>query len=75
MEFFSWPKFEGCWNYHMIPVHSRAGSILFFTSYQGFEKRQNSLKLFCLLATIFLLIYPLFSLSWENGHCFTYMWM
>ena len=22
--FFSWPKFdEGCWNYHMIPVHSR----------------------------------------------------
>jgi len=24
-KFFSWPKFdEGCWNYHMIPVHSRA---------------------------------------------------
>jgi len=29
MKFFSWPKFdEGCWNYHMIPVHSRAVSIL-----------------------------------------------
>ena len=27
--FFSWPKFdEGCSNYHMIPVHSRAMSIL-----------------------------------------------
>ena len=26
---FSWPKFdEGCWNYYMIPVHSRAVSIL-----------------------------------------------
>jgi len=25
MNFFSWPKFdEGCWNYHMIPVHSSA---------------------------------------------------
>jgi len=29
LKFFSWPKFdEGCWNYHMIPVHSRAVSIL-----------------------------------------------
>jgi len=29
MKFFGWPKFdEGCWNYHMIPVHSRAVSIL-----------------------------------------------
>jgi len=26
---FSWPKFdEGCWNYHMIPVHSSAVFIL-----------------------------------------------
>jgi len=26
---FSWPKFhEGCWNYHIIPVHSRAVFIL-----------------------------------------------
>jgi len=24
LKFFSWPKFdEGCWNFHMIPVHSR----------------------------------------------------
>jgi len=29
MNFFSWPKFdEGCWNYHMIPVHPWAVSIL-----------------------------------------------
>jgi len=29
LKFFSWPKFdEGCWNYHMIPVHSRTMSIL-----------------------------------------------
>jgi len=28
-KFFSWPKFdEGCWNYHMIPVHSRTVFIL-----------------------------------------------
>jgi len=29
VKFFSWPKFvEGCCNYHMIPVHSRAVTIL-----------------------------------------------
>jgi len=29
MKFFSWPKFdEGCWNYHIIPVHAKAVSIL-----------------------------------------------
>jgi len=29
VKFFSWPKFvEGCYNYHMIPVHSRAVFIL-----------------------------------------------
>jgi len=29
MNFFSWPKFgEGCWNYHMNPVHPRAVTIL-----------------------------------------------
>ena len=29
LKLFSWPKFdEGCWNYRMIPVHSRAESIL-----------------------------------------------
>ena len=30
LKFFSWPKFgEGCWNYHMIPVDSRACSVYF----------------------------------------------
>jgi len=29
MKIFSWPKFdEGCWNHHIIPVHSNAVSIL-----------------------------------------------
>jgi len=29
LKFFSWPKFdEGCWNCHMIPIHSGAVSIL-----------------------------------------------
>jgi len=29
MNFFSWPKLdESCWNYHVIPVHLRAVSIL-----------------------------------------------
>jgi len=29
LKFFSWAKFdEGCWNYNMIPVHSRAVFIL-----------------------------------------------
>jgi len=29
LKFFSWPKFdEGCWNYRMIAVHSRAMLIL-----------------------------------------------
>jgi len=29
LKFFSWPKFdEGYWNYHVIPVLSRAVSIL-----------------------------------------------
>jgi len=29
LKFFSWPNFDqGCWNYHMIPVHSRAVFIL-----------------------------------------------
>jgi len=41
-KFFSWPKFdEGCWNYHMIPVHSRAVFIL------PSGAKKNSLRLFC----------------------------
>jgi len=29
LKFFCWPKIDkGCWNYHMIPVHSRAVFIL-----------------------------------------------
>jgi len=29
LKFFSWPKFQKCcWNYHTIPVHSRAVFIL-----------------------------------------------
>jgi len=29
LKFISWPKFhEGCWNYHMIPIHSKAVFIL-----------------------------------------------
>jgi len=45
LKFFSWPKFdEGCWNYHMIPVHSRAESIL----QSGAKKNgKNCLRLFC----------------------------
>jgi len=38
------PKTLGCWNYHMIPVHSRAVFIL----PSGAKKEwQNSLRLFC----------------------------
>jgi len=47
LKFFSWPKFdEGCWNYHMIPVHSRAMSILP-------SGAKNSLRLFCRLSCYF----------------------
>jgi len=52
MNFFSWPKFdEGCWNYHMIPVHSRA----VFISPSGAKKNA--------LAIILPLIWLLFCLS------------
>jgi len=38
-----WLKFDaGCWNYHMIPVHSRA--CLF--AIRGKKNWQNSLRLF-----------------------------
>jgi len=43
LKFCSWPKYdEGCWNYHMIPVHSRAMSLC----HQDKKEWQNSLRLF-----------------------------
>jgi len=43
LNFFGWPKFdEGCWNYHMIPIHSKAVFILS----SGAKKRQNRLRLY-----------------------------
>jgi len=70
LNFFSWPKFdEGCWNYHMIPIHSRAVFILL--------SGQNNGKLFsdyfAVLANILPLIWLLFCLSLENRHYLTYM--
>jgi len=44
LKFFSWLKFdEDCWNYHMIPIHSRALFILPSLA----KEWQNSLRLFC----------------------------
>jgi len=65
MNFFSWPKFdEGCWNYNMIPVHSRAMSIL----PSGAKKNgKRVFGYFAILAIILPLIWPLFCLSWENN--------
>jgi len=58
LKFFSWPKFdEGCWNYHMIPVHSRA---VFFCHQE--QKR------IAVLAIILLLIWLLVCLSLENRY-------
>jgi len=60
-KFFSWPKFdEGCWNYYMIPVHSRAVSIL-------------PRDYFAVLAIILPLIWLLCCFSLENRHYLTYM--
>jgi len=62
--------FNGCWNYRMIPVQSRAVSIL----PSGAKKNGKKVRdYFAVLATILLLIWPLFCLSWENRHYFTYM--
>jgi len=70
LKFFSWPKFdEGCWNSHMIPVHSRAVSIL----PSGAKKWQNGFRHFAVLAIIVLLIWLLFCLNLENRHYLTYM--
>ena len=71
MEFFSCPKFhEGCWNYHMIPVHSRAVSILS----PGAEMNGKIVSdNFAILVIIVPLIWPLFCLSWENRDCLIYV--
>jgi len=69
-KFFSWPKFdESCWNYHMIPVHSRAVSIL----PSGAKNGKIFSDYFAVLAIILLLYWLLFCLSLENRHYLTYM--
>jgi len=71
LKFFSWPKFnEGCWNYHMIPVHSRSVSIL-----PSRVKKNDEIvsDYFAILAIILPLIWLLFCLSSENSHYLTYM--
>jgi len=72
-KFFSCPKFdEGCWNYHMIPVHSRAVLIL----PSGAKKNGKIVSDYFAVFTIILpLIWLLFCLSLENGYNLTYMWM
>jgi len=62
-----WPKFdEDCWNYHMIPVHSRAASVLP-------SGAKNIGVYFAFSAIIFSLIWLLFCLSLENRYYLTYM--
>jgi len=61
---------EGCWNYHMIPVRSRAVSIL-----PSGAKRNGKIvsDYFAVLAIILPLIWLVFCLSLENRHYLTYM--
>jgi len=61
---------EGCWNYHMIPVHSRAVSIL-----PSGAKTNGKIvsHYFAVLAIILPLIWLVFCLSLENRHYLTYM--
>jgi len=71
LRFFSLPKFdEGCWNYHIIPVHSRAMSIL-----PSRAKKNGKMvsDYFTVLAIILPLIWLLICLSLENRHYLTYM--
>ena len=50
MNYFSWPKFdESSWNYHMIPVHSRAVSDLPSGAKKNGEKIRLQLRLPVLL--------------------------
>jgi len=66
LNFCIWPKFdEGCWNYHMIPIHSRAVFIL----PSGAKKNGKIVSdYFAVFAIIFPLIWLLFCLSLENRH-------
>ena len=68
-KFFSWPKFdESCWNYHMIPVHSRVMSNL----PSGAKKNGKIISdYFAVFPIILPLIWPLIWLSWENKHYLT----
>jgi len=71
MKLFSWSKFdEGCYNYHMIHVHSKALSIL-----TSGAKNNGKIVLdyFAVLAIILPLVWLSFCLTWENSHYLTYM--
>jgi len=66
LKLFSWPKFhEGCWNYRMIPVQSRAVFIL-----PSGAKKNGKIVSDCFpaLAIILPLIWLLFCLSLKNRH-------
>ena len=64
-KFFSWPTFdEGCWNYHMIPVHSRAVFVL----PSGAKNGKIVPDYFAVLAINLPLMWLLFCLSLENRH-------
>jgi len=71
LKFFSWPKFnEGRWNYHMIPIHSGAVSILL----SGAKNNGKTVSdYFAVLAIILPLIRLLFCLSSKSRHYLTYM--
>jgi len=71
LKFFSSPKFdEGCWNNHMIPVHSRAVFILL----SGAKKNGKIVSdYFAVLAIILPLIWLLLRFNLENRHYLTYM--
>jgi len=73
LKFFSWPKFdEGCWNNHMIPVHSMTVFIL----PSGAKKNgKNSLRLFCRFVHCFAVELVIIYLSLDNRHHLTYKWM
>jgi len=71
LKFFIWPKFDAsCWNYHMVPVHSRAAFILPSRSKKNGKIVSDYFvsDYFAVFAIIFLLISLLFCLSVENRH-------
>jgi len=64
LKFYSWPKFdEGCWNYHMIPVHSRA---VFILPSGAKENGKIVSDYFAVLAIILQLIWLIFYLSFDT---------